>query len=104
MHASPRQRAGFTLIELMIVVEIIGILAAIAIPNFIMFQLRSKTAEAKTNLAAIRTAQEGSFAELERGHALGRQPRLPEASLAARLGLRADRLEARGRGLLPVRL
>jgi type IV pilus assembly protein PilA len=47
----------------MIVVAIIGILAAIAIPNFIMFQLRSKTSEAKTNLAAIRTAEEGFYAE-----------------------------------------
>ncbi len=57
------RKGGFTLIELMIVVAIIGILAAIAIPNFLMFQLRSKTGEAKTNLAAIRTAQEGYFAE-----------------------------------------
>lgn len=57
------RRGGFTLIELMIVVAIIGILAAIAIPNFLRFQLRSKTGEAKTNLAALRTAEESYFAE-----------------------------------------
>ena len=46
-------KKGFTLIELMIVVAIIGILAAIAIPNFLKFQAKSKTSEAKTNLGAI---------------------------------------------------
>ncbi|MEE8558663.1 MAG: prepilin-type N-terminal cleavage/methylation domain-containing protein, partial [Myxococcota bacterium] len=58
-----KSREGFTLIELMIVVAIIGILAAIAIPNFLRFQLRSKAGEGKVNLAAIRTAEEGYFAE-----------------------------------------
>jgi type IV pilus assembly protein PilA len=58
-----KRRGGFTLIELMIVVAIIGILAAIAIPNFVRFQLRSKSSEGKTNLAAIRTAEESFFAE-----------------------------------------
>ncbi len=58
-----KKSAGFTLIELMIVVAIIGILAAIAIPNFLTFQLRSRAGEGKTNLAAIRTAQEGFAAE-----------------------------------------
>jgi type IV pilus assembly protein PilA len=58
-----RRSGGFTLIELMIVVAIIGILAAIAIPNFVRFQLRSKTSEAKMNIAAIRTAEEAYFSE-----------------------------------------
>jgi type IV pilus assembly protein PilA len=56
-------RKGFTLIELMIVVAIIGILAAIAIPNFIKFQARSKQSEAKTNLKALFQAEKSYFAE-----------------------------------------
>ena len=58
-----RKNKGFTLIELMIVVAIIGILAAIAIPNFLRFQLKSKTSEGKVNIAAIRTAEEAYVAE-----------------------------------------
>lgn len=58
-----KSKKGFTLIELMIVVAIIGILAAIAIPNFIRFQLKAKTSEGKVNVAAIRTAEEAYFSE-----------------------------------------
>ena len=46
-------RKGFTLIELMIVVAIIGILAAVAIPGFMQYIKNSKTSEAKTNLNAL---------------------------------------------------
>jgi prepilin-type N-terminal cleavage/methylation domain-containing protein len=52
-----RRKGGFTLIELMIVVAIVGVLAAIAIPAFARFQLRSKTSEAKINLHSIRVAE-----------------------------------------------
>jgi len=58
-----RNRKGFTLVELMIVVAIIGILAAIAIPNFLMFRLKAKTSEAKSNLGAIRSTEVAYFAE-----------------------------------------
>ena len=58
-----RNRSGFSLTELMIVVAIIGILAVIAIPNFLKYQARAKQSEAKTNLVAIHTSEMAYFAE-----------------------------------------
>ncbi|MCU0701777.1 MAG: prepilin-type N-terminal cleavage/methylation domain-containing protein [Myxococcaceae bacterium] len=58
-------KKGFTLIELMIVVAIIGILAAIAIPNFVKFQAKGKQSEANSNLKAIFSAQKANYPQLQ---------------------------------------
>ena len=56
-----KDEKGFTLIELMIVIAIIGILAAIAIPQFNAYRARSYNAAANSDLRNLITAQEGYF-------------------------------------------
>jgi len=58
-----RHDKGFTLIEMMITIAILGILSAIAIPNFQRYQARSRRSEAYTNLASIAKSEKAYFAE-----------------------------------------
>lgn len=55
---SVKNSEGFTLVELMVVVAIIGLLASVALPNFRRYQAKSRTSEAKLQLAAAYAAQE----------------------------------------------
>ena len=56
-------KQGFTLIEMLVVVAIVGVLSAVAIPILSTHQLRAKSSEVRTNLGAIQVAQDASFAE-----------------------------------------
>ena len=61
MYKLETAQKGFTLIELMIVVAIIGILASIAIPQYSDYVKRGKAAEATSNLATLRIKMEQCF-------------------------------------------
>jgi len=56
-------QAGFSLVELMVVVGIIGLLAAIAVPQFSKFQARARQSEAKALMASIFSGEKSFFSE-----------------------------------------
>jgi prepilin-type N-terminal cleavage/methylation domain-containing protein len=58
-----RASKGFTMIELLVVVAIIGLLVAIAIPQFILYRSRSFDQQMKSDLKNAATAMESYFAE-----------------------------------------
>ena len=57
------KQTGFTLVELLIVVAIIGVLSTIGVPTFKRMIQKSKKSEAKVNLGGLYTAEQAFFAE-----------------------------------------
>jgi type IV pilus assembly protein PilA len=65
LKARKNNQKGFTLVELMIVVAIIGILAAIAIPQFAAYRAKAFNAAAESDLRNFKTAMEASLADTQ---------------------------------------
>jgi type IV pilus assembly protein PilA len=92
MHNSLQCNEGFTFIELIIVVSIIGILAVIAVPNFISYRARAQVAAAKTSMESVRGAL-AAFAATEESNlypnTVGTTPALTLTDYTSLLGLSA---------------
>lgn len=58
-----RSQAGFSLVELMVVVAIIGVLASIAVPSINKYLAKARQTEAKTQLSSLYTSEKAFYAE-----------------------------------------
>ena len=65
LNTNMTKQKGFTLIELMIVVAIIGILAAIAIPQFSAYRVKAFNSAAESDLRNLMTAEEATYADAQ---------------------------------------
>lgn len=86
-HSSRATQRGFSLVELMVVVAIIGVLSAIAIPNIQKYIAKARQTEAKTQLAGLYTSEKAFFAEYSAYHGMfGAVGYSPEGQLRYNIG------------------
>ena len=89
-QSSRASQRGFSLVELMVVVAIIGVLATIAIPNVQKYIAKARQTEAKTNLSSIYTSEKAFYAEYTAYHsAFGPIGYSPEGKLRYNVGFAA---------------
>jgi type IV pilus assembly protein PilA len=90
-----KSQAGFSLVELMVVVAIIGILASLAIPSVGKYMAKARQSEAKTQLSSLYTAEKAFFAEYTAYHSMfGAVGYSPEGKLRYNVGFSAVTSEA----------